>query len=53
MVLLIVPGVIASLRYSMAYYIMTDKPELSAFDALNESKLMMVGFKFDLTCGSS
>lgn len=46
--LLIIPGIIASLRYSMAYYIMIDNPQLSAFEALNQSKLMMVGFKFDL-----
>lgn len=46
--LLIIPGIIASLRYSMAYYIMFDNPELSAFEALDRSKLMMVGFKFGL-----
>lgn len=46
--LLIIPGIIASLRYSMAYYIMFDNPQLSAFDALEQSKLMMVGFKFKL-----
>mgnify|MGYP001607776446 CR=1 FL=1 len=46
--LLIIPGIIASLRYSMAYYIMIDNPQLSAFEALDRSKLMMVGFKFNL-----
>jgi len=46
--LLIIPGIIATLRYSMAYYIMMDNPQLSAFEALNQSKLMMVGFKFEL-----
>lgn len=46
--LLIIPGIIASFRYSMAYYIMMDNPELSAFEALSESKRMMVGFKFQL-----
>jgi len=44
--LLIIPGIIATFRYSMAYYIMMDQPELSAFEALNESKRMMIGFKF-------
>lgn len=43
--LLIIPGIIASLRYSMAYFIMTDNPQLSAFEALNQSKQMMTGFK--------
>ncbi|SHH99204.1 DUF975 family protein [Desulfosporosinus lacus] len=46
--LLIIPGIIAALRYSMAYYIMIDNPQLSAFEALNQSKLMMVGFKSEL-----
>jgi len=46
--LLIIPGIIATYRYSMAYYIMTDNPQLSSFDALNESKRMMIGFKFKL-----
>lgn len=43
--LLIVPGIIASLRYSMAFYILNDNPELSAMEALNKSKEMMVGYK--------
>lgn len=43
--LLIIPGIIASLRYSMAFYILNDNPELSAMEALNKSKEMMVGYK--------
>ena len=46
--LLIIPGIIAAFRYSMAYYIMMDNPQLSALEALNQSKRMMMGFKFDL-----
>lgn len=46
--LLIIPGIIAALRYSMAYYIMMDNSQLSAIEALNQSKHMMVGFKFEL-----
>jgi uncharacterized membrane protein len=46
--LLIIPGIIASYRYSMSYYIMADNPQLSAAEALNESKQMMIGFKFEL-----
>ena len=46
--LLIIPGIIAALRYSMAYYIMSDNPQLSAFEALTQSKLMMFGYKWEL-----
>ncbi|MBU3110222.1 DUF975 family protein [Clostridium lacusfryxellense] len=48
MLLFIIPGFIAILRYSMSYYIMMDNPELSAFESLERSKLMMDGFKFQL-----
>ena len=41
--LLIIPGIIASLRYSMAYYILNDNPEMSPTEALNASKEMMKG----------
>ncbi|MDP4160470.1 MAG: DUF975 family protein [Bacillota bacterium] len=46
--LLIIPGIIAALRYSMSYYILKDNPNLTAFEALNQSKHLMVGFKFGL-----
>ena len=46
--LLIIPGIIATLRYSMSYYIMMDNPQLSASEALNQSIIIMVGFKFKL-----
>jgi uncharacterized membrane protein len=39
--LLIVPGIIASLRYSMAYYILSDNPDIGAMNALNKSKELM------------
>jgi uncharacterized membrane protein len=39
--LLIVPGIIASLRYSQSFYIMIDNPEMKAKDAINRSKEMM------------
>lgn len=45
MLLLIVPGIIAALRYSQAYYILRDNPELSALEAIRRSKEMMVGHK--------
>lgn len=46
--LLIVPGIIASLRYSQTYYILQDHPELSGSEAINHSKEMMDGYKGQL-----
>lgn len=45
--LLIIPGIIAAIRYSMTYLVMLDNPEMSAMDALNESKRLMDGHKMD------
>ncbi|QGQ93561.1 DUF975 family protein [Paenibacillus psychroresistens] len=39
--LLIVPGIIASIRYSQAFYILLDHPEMKASEAINRSKEMM------------
>ncbi|MFD2615456.1 DUF975 family protein [Paenibacillus gansuensis] len=50
LLLLIVPGIIAGLRYSQAFYIMVDCPELKASEALNRSKEMMAGNKWKLFC---
>jgi uncharacterized membrane protein len=46
--LLIVPGVIAALSYSMTFYILADDQFISASDALKKSKSMMDGRKMDL-----
>ena len=46
--LLFVPGIIKSLSYAMTNYILVDRPELSANEAINLSKDMMYGHKFDL-----
>lgn len=43
--LFFIPGIIAMYRYSMAYYIMTDNPEINAQEALRRSKFMMKGQK--------
>ena len=43
--LLIVPGIIASYRYSMALFILFDDPDKSALECLAESKRMMEGWK--------
>lgn len=42
------PGIIKTLSYAMTNYILVDKPELSANEAINLSKDMMYGHKFDL-----
>ena len=41
--LLIIPGIIAMMRYSMSFYIMHDNPDLTALEALDRSKEMMEG----------
>lgn len=46
--LLVVPGIIAAIKYSMSFYIMHDNLELSAAEALDESKRMMDGEKMRL-----
>ncbi|MCI3927173.1 DUF975 family protein [Paenibacillus sp. TRM 82003] len=45
MLLLIVPGIIAAFRYSMAFFILHDNPGMSAMDALRQSSEMMKGHK--------
>ena len=46
--LLIVPGIIKGLSYSLAPYILADNPNLTANEAINESMQMMKGHKMDL-----
>ncbi|MCL2230688.1 MAG: DUF975 family protein [Treponema sp.] len=43
--LLIVPGIIKSFSYSMAFYIMNDNPGIKPIEALKKSQLMMNGHK--------
>lgn len=43
--LLLIPGIIAAYRYSMSFYILNDNPQMSAKEALEESKRMMNGYK--------
>ena len=47
-ILLIIPGIIALLAYSMTFYILSDEQTLNATDALNKSKLIMNGYKLKL-----
>jgi len=46
--LLIVPGIIAALGYSMTFYILADDPLINPQDALKKSKSMMDGYKLKL-----
>lgn len=46
--LLVIPGLVKSYSYAMAPYILAENPELKAREALNESKRIMKGHKWDL-----
>lgn len=48
MLLLVIPGIIKAFAYALTPYILVDNPELSANEAINLSKKMMKGHKFDL-----
>ncbi len=43
--LLVIPGIIAALRYSQAIYILYDNPDIGALEAIERSKKMMHGYK--------
>lgn len=45
--LLIIPGIIAAISYSMVYFICVDKEKLSAMETIKESKRLMNGYKLD------
>jgi len=46
--LLIIPGIVKALAYSMTPFILKDHPELTASQAIRKSEEMMNGHKFDL-----
>ncbi|WP_225442661.1 DUF975 family protein [Paenibacillus lycopersici] len=46
--LLVIPSIIAALRYSQAYFIMKDHPDIGASEAIRRSKAMMIGQKWRL-----
>lgn len=48
--LFIIPGIIALLRYSQAFYILADDPGKPIMQCIRESKLMMMGNKGKLFC---
>ena len=48
--LLIVPGIVATYSYAMVPYILAERPELTASDAISASKRMMEGNRWRLFC---
>jgi len=50
MLLLIVPGILAALSYSMTMFLIADNPSMGARAAINTSKEMMHGNRWKLFC---
>lgn len=48
--LFLIPGIIASIRYSQAFFILADDPTKSIRQCMNESKVMMKGNKSKYFC---
>ena len=48
--LFIIPGIIAGYSYAMTSYILAENPELTASEAIEQSKQMMSGNRFRLFC---
>lgn len=46
--LLIIPGIIKGISYSMSVYILADHPNMGVREALNESKQLTYGHKWEL-----
>ena len=48
--LLIIPGIIANLSYSMVFFILADDNSIGAMEAIDKSKKMMDGYKWKYFC---
>lgn len=48
--LLIIPGIIAAISYSMTFYILAEDNSIGAMDAIDKSKKMMDGYKWKYFC---
>ena len=48
--LFIIPGILFAYSFSMVYYVMNDRPELSPMEALKESYRLMKGHRWQLFC---
>lgn len=49
-ILLIIPGIMATYSYSMANFVLADNPDMTAREALRESKRIMKGHRWRLFC---
>lgn len=47
---LIIPGIVASYRYAMAPFILAENPDMTPSEAIDASKEMMDGHKWELFC---
>ena len=50
MLLLVIPGIVASYSYAMTSFILAENPELTASEAIAQSKAMMEGNRWRLFC---
>ncbi|MDI9606350.1 MAG: DUF975 family protein [Bacteroidota bacterium] len=50
MLLLIVPGFILAIAYSMTFFILVDNPDYTAVEALKKSRELMYGYKWKFFC---
>lgn len=50
MLLLIIPGIIAAISYSMTFYILAEDNSIGPMEAINKSKKMMAGYKWKYFC---
>jgi uncharacterized membrane protein len=48
--LFIIPGILAALRYSLAFFVLADNPDIPISAAINESQRMMRGNKWKYFC---
>ena len=48
--LFIIPGIVAGFSYAMTNYILAENPELTASEAIEQSKQMMYGHRWRLFC---
>jgi uncharacterized membrane protein len=49
-ILLIVPGILAALSYSQAFFILSENPHMGSMVVLRKSKAIMVGNRWKLFC---
>lgn len=48
--LLIIPGIMAAMSYSMTFFVMADNPDIGPMEAIKRSKKMMHGKRWKLFC---